>query len=96
MWQYSDKGRIDGINANVDLDYCYFDYPEEIKKAKLNGFSDDVKPAEIKKYTVKPGDTLTAIAKQYNTTVAKLVKDNNIKNPDLIFAGQELIVNANT
>ena len=96
MWQYSDKGRMDGINANVDLDYCYLDYPAEIKKAKLNGFSDDVKPVEIKKYTVKPGDTLTAIAKQYNTTVAKLVKDNNIKNPDLIFAGQELIVNANT
>ena len=96
MWQYSDKGRMDGINANVDLDYCYLDYPAEIKKAKLNGFSDNVKPAEIKKYTVKPGDTLTAIAKQYNTTVAKLVKDNNIKNPDLIFAGQELIVNANT
>lgn len=96
MWQYSDKGRMDGINANVDLDYCYLDYPAEIKKAKLNGFSDDVKPVEIKKYTVKPGDTLTAIAKQYNTTVAKLAKDNNIKNPDLIFAGQELIINANT
>jgi len=23
-WQYSDKGRIDGINTNVDLNVCYF------------------------------------------------------------------------
>lgn len=41
-------------------------------------------------YTVKNGDTLTAIAAKYNTTVAKIVKDNNIKNPDLIYAGQKL------
>lgn len=26
MWQYSWVGRIDGINGNVDLDYCYTDY----------------------------------------------------------------------
>lgn len=24
MWQYSEKGRIDGINANVDLDMCMY------------------------------------------------------------------------
>lgn len=41
-------------------------------------------------YTVKKGDTLTAIAKKYNTTVAALVKANNIKNPDLIFGGQKI------
>jgi flagellum-specific peptidoglycan hydrolase FlgJ len=41
-------------------------------------------------YIVKKGDTLTAIAKRYNTTVQKLVKLNNIKNPDLILVGQKL------
>lgn len=25
IWQYSNKGRIDGINGNVDLDYMYID-----------------------------------------------------------------------
>lgn len=25
IWQYSSKGRVDGINANVDLDYMYID-----------------------------------------------------------------------
>lgn len=41
-------------------------------------------------YTVKKGDTLTAIAAKYKTTVAKIVKDNKIKNPDLIIVGQKL------
>lgn len=27
MWQYSPKGRIDGISTDVDLNYCYVDYP---------------------------------------------------------------------
>lgn len=34
--QYSWIGRIDGINTNVDLDYCYRDYPSIITNAKLN------------------------------------------------------------
>jgi len=43
-------------------------------------------------YVVKSGDTLSKIAKQYNTTVDKIVKDNNIKNKDLILVGQKLII----
>lgn len=39
-------------------------------------------------YTVKAGDTLSGIAKKYNTTVAKLVELNGIKDPNLIFKGQ--------
>lgn len=43
-------------------------------------------------YTVKGGDTLTSIAKKYNTTVNKLAADNNIKNPNLIYVGQKLVI----
>jgi LysM repeat protein len=43
-------------------------------------------------YTVKAGDTLSKIAKKYNTTVNKLVADNNIKNPNLIYVGQKLVI----
>lgn len=43
-------------------------------------------------YTVVWGDTLTAIAKRYNTTVNKLVQLNNIKNPNYIVVGQKLII----
>lgn len=44
-------------------------------------------------YTVKPGDTLSEIAETYNTTVEKLAKLNNIKNVDLIFVDQVLVIN---
>lgn len=27
VWQYTDKGKVPGINGNVDMDYCYVDYP---------------------------------------------------------------------
>lgn len=38
MWQYSDNGRINGINGNVDLDECYVDYPTMIKSGGFNGY----------------------------------------------------------
>lgn len=30
IWQYSDKGKVNGINGYVDLDYCYVDYTKLI------------------------------------------------------------------
>lgn len=38
MWQYSHTGRVKGIKGDVDLDYCYRDYPEIIKRYHFNGF----------------------------------------------------------
>lgn len=52
-----------------------------------------VKPAPTpvtKAYTVKRGDTLSGIAYRYRTTVAALVKLNNIKDPDRIYIGQKI------
>lgn len=81
------------------MDISYVDYPAKIKAAGLNGFkkttSSTTKPSasHTKKtvtYTVKRGDTLSGIARRYKTTVAKLVKDNGIKNPNIIYAGQKI------
>ena len=44
-------------------------------------------------YKVVSGDNLSKIARAYNTTVGDLVKWNNIKNPNLIFVGQEIKIN---
>lgn len=41
-------------------------------------------------YTVKKGDTLSAIASKYGTTYQKIAKDNNISNPNFIRPGQKL------
>jgi LysM repeat protein len=57
--------------------------------------SDNKKPSASpvrKVYVVQKGDTLTAIAARYKTTVAWLVNRNKISNKNLIFKGQKLIV----
>ena len=43
-----------------------------------------------KTYTIKAGDTLSAIAKKMNTTVAMLKATNNIKDANKIRAGAKL------
>lgn len=48
--------------------------------------------AEPEYYTVVRGDTLTAIARKYGTTVNQLVEWNGIKNPNLIYVGQRFRV----
>lgn len=154
IWQYSSSGKVDGISGNVDMNYCYVDYPTIINGEKSKPASTTTKPAsatasttkkptktitqwvdevlagkwgsgterktaitkaggnysaiqaavnerlskqtakeEIKNertYVVKKGDTLSAIANKYNTTVSKLAKANGITNPNLIYPGQKL------
>lgn len=43
-------------------------------------------------YTVQSGDTLSAIALKYNTSVEKLAEQNKIYNPNLIHVGQAIEV----
>lgn len=43
-------------------------------------------------YTVKSGDTLSAIAKKYGTTHQKIASDNGIANPNKIYPGQKLVI----
>lgn len=38
IWQHSEKGKVAGINGNVDLDICYKDFPTIIKGKGLNGY----------------------------------------------------------
>lgn len=47
-------------------------------------------------YVVQRGDTLAGIARRFNTTVATLMRLNNIRNPDRIYVGQRLLVPAST
>jgi LysM repeat protein len=46
-------------------------------------------------YIVKQGDTLTKIAKMYNTTIESLASLNNIKDVNLIITGQKLMIPQN-
>ena len=63
IWQYSDEGRINGISGNVDMDYCYTDYPNIVKNGGYHGY---------KKTAKKTTSTATTIKKK---TVDELAKE---------------------
>jgi len=51
-----------------------------------------VKKAAEAVYITKIGDTYKAIANTYGITLAKLLRDNYIYNPNAITAGKRLII----
>ena len=89
-FQYTDLGSVRGINGNVDMDY----YTEEIFLSDQNNIPENetniTRPEETQTIIVQPGDTLSYLAIEYNTTVEKLVELNNIQNPNLIYVGESL------
>jgi LysM repeat protein len=60
---------------------------------RLSGPSFVAQPAASPaSHTVKPGDSLAAIATRYGVTVSSLVSANSISNPNRIIAGQVLAI----
>lgn len=76
----------DRKNRLTQAGYNY-DAVQSIVNQKLSGT-----PTRVEYYIIQKGDNLTMIAKKYGTSVNKLVAWNNIKNPNLIYAGQKIRV----
>lgn len=90
-FQYTDKGRVDGISGDVDRDI----FTEGIFLSSACRTDGEKKsPKREKTRTVilyvRPGDTLWKIAREYGTTVKAVAEENRIANPDMIFAGERL------
>jgi LysM repeat protein len=49
-------------------------------------------PRATTSHVVRPGETLSAIARQYGVTEAALAQANGIANPNLVYAGQQLVI----
>lgn len=94
-FQYSSLGEINGINAKVDLDY----FTEDIFLSNSSKIpTPEIPPPhpnDTETIIIQRGDTLSNLAVQYGTTVERLVELNNISNPNLIFAGNTLLVPIN-
>ena len=84
--QWSDRLTVAGKNCDVNL------FSEEflIDKSYTPGPTETGVAVNTDTYTVKSGDTLSAIASKFNTTVENLASINNIVNPNIINIGQVL------
>lgn len=137
MWQYTDKGKVDGISGAVDLDIAYEDYPaiirgtatepkpeksvadlaaevlagmwgngaERRERLTAAGYDYAAVQAEVNRrvasqtprvHIVRQGDTLSALSRKYDTTVAEIVAKNRGRYPriraDYICIGWRLTV----
>lgn len=113
MWQYGIAGNskydtakvqsVSGIKGNCDCDYCYIDYPTQIKNAGLNGYtkpttttgaiSNTPKSEEnYATYTVVKNDNLWNIAQKFlkNGSRYTEIKRLNGLTSDVIHAGMTL------
>ena len=98
-WQYTSMGSIPGIDGYVDRD----EFTEDMFLSSGNKpvpspdepDEPDVPSTGTTTIIIQWGDTLSGLALEYNTTVEELVRLNNIANPNLIYAGNTLIVPIN-
>jgi nucleoid-associated protein YgaU len=89
----NDKPDDDTTNSDPDGEKAADNTKDDAAEAA--GGQNDTQLEEVKYYTVQSGDTLADIGyKLYKTytKVKTIMKLNNIKDQDLIFAGQKIIV----
>ena len=87
-FQYSDRGRVPGVNGDVDMDF-FKDSMFIISRTP----QPEPNPGDIGvllTYKVQGGDTLWSISKRFGTTVDRLAELNHISNPNIIYRGQIL------
>ena len=97
-WQYTSTGRVSGISGNVDRNR----FTDGILLSSTEPIPTPEVPEQPEEnttitYTVKPGDTLSKIAREYGTTVSNIVSLNPcIKNPNLIYPGEVFTIRQNS
>ena len=88
------KNRIwDAIKA-VDPQHADLKHDIEFRQAEQ---AQPAQAAQQQRYTVQPGDSLSKISRQFYGDAGKYMKiaqANNLKDPDKIDAGQQLIIPA--
>ena len=98
-WQYTDQGEIAGISSYVDRDKFTSNIflsdssnIPEIPSAPTPPTRPITGDPNFRTITIPSGATLAELAIEYNTTIARLVELNNISNPNLIYAGETLVI----
>lgn len=95
--QYTDRGRVGGIEGAVDLDrFSEGIFLEETSEIPIIENQKEITNTETISYTVQKGDTLWAIARKYGTAVDEIVNINGISNSNLIYPGEVLKIPTNS
>lgn len=89
--QYTSTGRVPGIEGNVDMDR----FSQEIFVSSGGSGGPPENNSRPIYYKIKWGDTLSGIAYRYGVSVQQLASWNNIRNQNLIYAGNTLVIYAN-
>ncbi len=83
FWQYSQTGRVNGINAKVDLDVFHGSLEELYKFSGV-----DLGTGKPQKHTVVAGDSFESIANKYGITLRELINAN----PQLLKTSDQLTI----
>lgn len=83
FWQYSQTGRVSGVNAKVDLDVFNGSLEALYKFAGV-----DLGTGKLQKHTVVAGDSFDSIANKYGITLRELINAN----PQLLKSGDQLTI----
>ena len=86
IWQYSEKGKVNGINASVDMNLFNGSLEDLYKFAGAKIIAEV--PQTPQKHTVVAGDSFESIANKYGVTVRELVTAN----PQLLKSGDALSI----
>jgi lysozyme len=86
IWQYSEKGSVNGINASVDMNLFNGTLEELYKFAGAKIVTEQ--PKTPQKHKVAAGDSFESIANKYGVTLRELINAN----PQLLKSGEQLTV----
>ena len=86
FWQYSKKGTINGVNADVDLDVFNGSLDELYQFARVDILWDQAQAPQ--KHAVMAGDSFESLAIRYGVTLRELVNAN----PQLLQIGDILTI----
>jgi LysM repeat protein len=84
--QYDFNQQLQGIQVDYNQ---FFNSAGSWGKREQQSSANQI-PQQTSTYIVQPGDTLSRIAVRFGTPLKELVKANNIKDPNLIYAGHTL------